>query len=362
MVLFMFVIMLLGSERLGGGTPRYTWVSTGAVGLGTVFLIIAFVAIAQSNIGLLKPVSRAPDIRFVHGIADAPKVDVYLNAERAAEGLTFKHASPFNEVKAGTYNLLVFPACAEGVAECANPITTGAVPLLAVPLALADGEETTFVVGGTLGSPRVIAVPTNRDTLEDEGTWRMTFVHALPERGSLSLLQINRADPANPTVIVPALNYGESAPTVVLTEGTYYFEIKQGAAEIRTIESFRGTRKTHEMFIALNEIVPGISGAPLTKATVFHVEGSVKTREAFGSPQSIGRDLLTTYLLAFELIAVLLLATMVGSILLTREEVVRRVRQRLVVSPVVKRMNRSLSASAEAAKQTAPEPLETATD
>src|SRR5438445_13764708 len=47
MVLFMFVIMILGGDQLSAVNTRYAWLVPAAVGLTTVFLIVAFLAIAQ---------------------------------------------------------------------------------------------------------------------------------------------------------------------------------------------------------------------------------------------------------------------------------------------------------------------------
>src|SRR5512142_1448022 len=60
MVLFMFVIMLLGAERLGLEKSRYSWLVPAAVGLTTIFLITVFLAIVQGNVGLLKPIAPQP--------------------------------------------------------------------------------------------------------------------------------------------------------------------------------------------------------------------------------------------------------------------------------------------------------------
>ena len=45
-----------------------------------------------------------------------------------------------------------------------------------------------------------------------------------------------------------------------------------------------------------------------------------KAIASFGGPQSIGQLLFTTYMLPFQLIAVLLLAAMIGAIVLTHKE------------------------------------------
>src|SRR5512142_3435093 len=55
MVLFMFVVMLLGAERLGTEQPRYPWLAPASAGLATLLLVLAFIVIVQGSVGLLQP-------------------------------------------------------------------------------------------------------------------------------------------------------------------------------------------------------------------------------------------------------------------------------------------------------------------
>src|SRR5215468_2403563 len=71
MVLFMFVIMLLGAEKLGTEPARYPWLARAAVVLTVVFLMVAYLAIVQGNVGVLKPVPPAPRARFINTAAGA---------------------------------------------------------------------------------------------------------------------------------------------------------------------------------------------------------------------------------------------------------------------------------------------------
>jgi hypothetical protein len=89
---------------------------------------------------------------------------------------------------------------------------------------------------------------------------------------------------------------------------------------------------------------------------VIHIEPAARVQEAFGSPQQIGLSMLSTFLLPFEVVSLLLLAAMVGAIILTREEVAKRVRQRLVVSPIMRRVNRALTPNPDALSTTNPNP------
>src|SRR6266436_1252532 len=53
MVLFMFVIMLLGADRLGSEPTHYRWLAPVGAILTGLFLVIALVVVVQGNVGLL---------------------------------------------------------------------------------------------------------------------------------------------------------------------------------------------------------------------------------------------------------------------------------------------------------------------
>jgi NADH:ubiquinone oxidoreductase subunit 6 (subunit J) len=354
MVLFMFVIMLLGAEKVGGGAAKYGWIAPAAAVLTAIFLVVSFVVIVQENIGLFQPVPRAPAVRFVHASPDAPTVDLYLNADRVASDLAYRQWTAFTDVQAGAYNLLAFPACTEpDPAICPAPVATGASPLLAVPLTLEPETETTFVLAGSPEQLQVVPAVTSLETLADENTWLLTVVNVLPGYGPLSFAQINLADPNAPTVLVAALEFGAVSPALTLPRGTYDFAWQQGDRRIATLREMAGQNKTHELLVLLPEPALTLDGSTIQRPAALRIDPPPRTREAFGSPQQIGVELLTNYLLPFEMVALLLLGAMVGAIILTREEVVRRARQRVVVSPLVKRLNRGLSANTARMEQPA---------
>ncbi len=347
MVLFMFVIMLLGAERLRDEEPRYPWLAPAAVGLTTIFLIVAFVAVAQSNVGLLKPVPPAPQVRVVNAVPGAPALDVYLDNTKVASNVAYRQASDFSEVRAGSHNILVYPACTEADrTKCTDPIKSGAAPILATPATLDPAWSVTFIVLGTPDQLRLMAVNTDVSTLENEDTVRLTAVNALPDSGTVRLASVDPVDNTKYTVLADNLSSAPNAPTapaqtVVLPQGTYDLTWQSVSGDTVTriipVSGVTLRNKTHEMLILAPEIPAGQQAA---RPTVIRTP-VVRTREAFGSPQQIGQTLLGPFLLPFELVSLLLLVAMVGAIILTREETVRRVRQRLVVSPIVRRINRA---------------------
>jgi NADH-quinone oxidoreductase subunit J len=353
MVLFMFVIMLLGAERVSDEETRYPWLAPAAVALTTIFLVVAFVSIVRGNVGLLKPVPHQPQVRFVHAAPGAPAVDVYLNNEKVGSDLVYREPTEFAAVRAGDYNALVFPACAEAdQSKCPDPIKSGAAPVVANSIKLEPDTTTTVLITSTADQKLfLMTVPTDMGPLDNEDTFRLTAVNALPSGAPVSLIRLDpakelRSDltPEQRGRVVLISDLGattssgvSSAKTITLNKGDYVLAWQRGEERLLTLDTMTMKPKTHELLILAPEIV---AGQTTPRITSIRLE-PVRTQEAFGSPQQIGQSLLGTFLLPFELVSLLLLVAMVGAIILTREGVVKRVRQRLVVSPVVRRINRA---------------------
>jgi NADH-quinone oxidoreductase subunit J len=354
MVLFMFVIMLLGAERLRDEEPRYPWLAPGAVALTTIFLVVAFVSIVRGNVGLLKPIPHQPQVRFVHAAPGAPAVDVYLNNEKMGSDLAYREPTEFTAVRAGDYNALVFPACTEAdQSKCPDPIKSGTAPVVANSIRLEPDTTTTVLITSTADQKLfLMTVPTDMGPLDSEDTLRLTAVNALPSGAPVSLIQLDpakeyRADltPEQRGRVVLVADLGattssgvSSAKTITLNKGDYLLAWQRGDERLMTLDTLTMKPKTHELLILAPEMVAGQTTPRLTSIRL----KPVRTEEAFGSPQQIGQSLLSAFLLPFELVSLLLLVAMVGAIILTREEVVKRARQRLVVSPVVRRINRAV--------------------
>ncbi len=342
MVLFMFVIMLLGSERLGGGTAKYGWLAGGAIALTTIFLVVVFVAVVQGQIGALEPQPQPPQARFAHAVANAPAVDIYLNNQRVAADLGYGESTALQTLLAGDYNLLIFEACTvEERGLCPNPLEIGAAPLMALPFSLTPDSATTYLVAGTPTDLRLLNVPLDLTPPADENTFRLTVVHALPNYGAVNFIQQDLADAARNTILAANLAFGEASEPLTLRRDTYDFLFENLGNRLVALRDYSARARTHELLILSAAPVPVVEGAPSLRIDYIRPSAPSAAHE-YGSPQQIGIEMLTTYLLPFQLVALLLLATMVGAIMLTREEVIRRERQRLVVSPAIKRINRAI--------------------
>src|SRR5258708_32582494 len=93
MVLFMFVIMLLGADKVGQEPVNYRWLAPAAALLTAVFLGVAITVVVQGNVGLLKPLPHDTQLRVVHSLPDAVTLELYLNDTKSLRTAAFTQAS-----------------------------------------------------------------------------------------------------------------------------------------------------------------------------------------------------------------------------------------------------------------------------
>src|SRR5579864_1618207 len=213
MVLFLFVIMLLGADKVGSAPARYRWLSAGAVGLATLFMVTAFVAVVQGNVDLLKPVPKAPQVRVVNAQPGTPSLSVYIGNTQLAGGVAYQAASDYEAIAAGSYTVKAFAPHADGSAINAStdqPVLTG-------PLTLSNDSTVTLVAA----ADKWIAVPEDVSAVADDAQFRYIAVNALPGPGVANLLEINPSDVAHPQVAAAHLAYGDVSTPLELPGGAY---------------------------------------------------------------------------------------------------------------------------------------------
>ncbi|GAB4573976.1 MAG: hypothetical protein Kow0077_18280 [Anaerolineae bacterium] len=324
MVLFLFVIMLLGAERIGPDAAQaYRWLPRAAIVLVTIFLITVGWALASGEVNTYTPPPAPPQVRVIHA-ADAPPVDVYLNNQLTVEGLEFRDASDYLALPAGTYGVTVFPAGADPASQA---------PAILGDLVLAEGDQVTVVAMGADGVYQLVRVEDNLTPLRD-GEVRLSMLNALPDAGRVDLV-----DPGLPSsveddrVLIPNVGFAEPVETLVVKADAFRTLVVRpaGEAEADPLVTYRELALEDGANVLL---IPapqrltdgGIRVAPLLIA--------VPAAPLFGSPEMVAQTLFTDYLLPFELVSILLLAAMVGAIVLTRRELILEHRPR---RPVVRR-------------------------
>jgi NADH:ubiquinone oxidoreductase subunit 6 (subunit J) len=341
MVLFLFVIMLLGAERIGPDAAQaYHWLPRTAIVLVVVFLVTVGWALASGEINLNTPPPAAPQVRVIHA-ADAPPVDVYLNNQIFAENVDFRRATDYQSLPAGTYGVTVFPTGADPATES---------PAILGDLQLVDGDVVSAVALGADGIFQIVQTQDNPTPIRDDEA-RLTLLNGLPEQA------VDLVDPGLPlddtdsVVLIPNASFGETVETLVVD-----------VDDLRTLQVLPAGDLTAEPVATFRELeVAGGTNNILIPAPEALTDGSARivpllveteTAHLFGSPAMVAEVLYTRYLLPFEMVSVLLLAAMVGAIVLTRRELVAEQRAR---RPAVRRPLVGAQAAAAVAGKTASE-------
>lgn len=327
MVLFLFVIMLLGAERIGpDAAEAYGWLPRAAIVLVVVFLVTVGWALSTGELNTYTPPPAAPQVRVIHA-AEAPPVDIYLNNQIAVEAVDFREATDYVALPAGAYGVTVFPAGADPATES---------PAMIGNLDLVEGDVVTVVALGADGVFQLVRMEDNLTPVADDEA-RLTMLNALPSAEAVDLVDPGLPlDEADSTVLIPNASYGEVVETLVVD-----------AADRRELEVLPAGELEAEPLVIYRELaLEGGSNNLLIPAPERLTDGSTRVvpllvsmgaAPLFGSPDMVATTLFTRYLLPFELVSILLLAAMVGAIVLTRHELSSeaRPRRRVVRRPLV---------------------------
>ncbi len=323
MVLFIFVIMLLGADKLDL-RERFPVVPV----LGTALASAMFFAIATplltNNIDLIEPPPANPQVRFVHAATDignnvAVTLDGALRSQPLAEGLNLREVSNFMTVAPGDYTVSITP---EGGATLTSPIS------------LTAGSVQTIVAYGTGDAPSITVVPEDLSTVQEARSSRVIVFNAFDPDISISMVNFGSEFDENDTATYANnIPYGTASETTTLIEGDYAlaFVRGEGSSSVNPgIDNVLAREEAYELERDQSKLIVLFAERQVDGSIRASVDPlGVMTRPSFGGPRAIGIELFTTYMLPFQLLAVLLLAAMVGAIVLTRH----------AVTPVKQRVN-----------------------
>ena len=327
MILFVFVIMLLGAEKLLPESEKpLQWLAPVAFGLVIAILLIASIAILQSEIDTSEPESHDPLVRVIHANSRVGGVDVYLDGRQIATGLAFEDDSEFEEWVNGEYDLQVF-------------LQDGSEALISETVFLGDDEVVSLIIlPEAIDGSSILRVEGSLDPVEERNTSTLTVVNTIPcgvvgETCGIDVADITDAG-NNPILVNEELLYGDISPISVLPRNRYknhtytlgIFEagvVKETIANLADDVEFavEPLTEVEDVEITHNDSLLWIVGvdtraqSPRPQSFFFQVDNNPN----FGGATGIGQLLLTTYLLPFEIIALLLLVAMVGTIVLTKE-------------------------------------------
>lgn len=303
MVLFLFVIMLLGAERvLPEAQPRFRWLTPVAILLALVFLITSGVAIINGEIDLIDTRPNQPQVRVVHGMSSFDEIDAYLDGEQLADRVDFRESSGFEAWDPGRYVLTLFEAGSDP--ETADPLVAPQEVTLNVD------DVISFAVVGAVGEARLAVVSEDVSENDEQDMLRVVAVNALHGRDTIA---VSVGDTR-----IEAVPFGAASEPTLVEAGDYTVNVYSGGNDrlpLVTLEDEVLEADTSVLWIFSEEQQSDNSwtNVIVTKET--------NSRPAFGSPTHVGHILFSKYVLPFEMVALLLLVAMIGAIVLTHERV-----------------------------------------
>lgn len=351
MVLFLFVIMLLGAEQATDNDRSLRWVTTAATVLGASLLFaVAIPFVLSGGVDLPEPPQADPMVRVVHAAnvdADTP-VTVTVAGESLDEPVVIDNFI-FGDV-APAEGFLTLPAGEYMVSLAANDST-----VYEAPVTFAGDDIVTVVAYGDDPTNIDLAVLPNSFATSGENQARIVIANLFSEaplyvveKGRNQRLDVDtETNDINDATLVAGAALGEGN-VVNFREGTANFGIYQllngEYQEITPVDDYEVEAGQEHMMLLIADYAatPDISGN-VRMRVLYRNAGTldIETLESFGSPGDIGRQLFTVYLLPVNLVGFLLLVALIGVIVLTRPEGIQkegrstRNRRRKVARPLV---------------------------
>jgi len=314
MVLFLFVIMLLGAEKAMGAFRQFKWVAPAALVLAFSFMFAVGAAVLQGNVEDRELPPADPMFRIAYSAPEfLPEVDVFLNGELAFDAVSFRDYTDYTEVAPGDYQV--------SFGRPGGDATT-AIPAGSVTLA-SDTVSTLVVYNAGSSAPVIASVIEDLSHIDgDEG--RVTVFNAYNGVEALSVVDpgsdylfADLEDAQNAPVLLEGLPFGEASAVTLFGDGDFRAAVVPSTegdlddiiVRLRDVEIEAET----STLIVLTEGVEDEGVTPVVTNVAV-----TDTAPEFGGPEAIGQELFVRYVLAFEMVAMLLLAAMVGAIVITQ--------------------------------------------
>lgn len=352
MVLFLFVIMLLGAEVTTDTSGRMRWLSFAATGVALLVLVIFGFPIASdllANDGLDAAAGQA-QLRVINAIPpdetrqftvlesgfEVPlegqvSATVRLEAADVAEFANIVYDEPrqtmrgYAEVPAAEYTLTV--TVSDGNYH-SSPIWTE--NLLLAP----DDARSVVLYENSIGQVDRLLL-TDDVAAPAVGKMRLTLFNAVTD-AQVSLVDIGQytairslCENSSCDSLLPHRTLIEELPpgshiAIELDQGSYNLAfVNQDQDILRSLPEYQAERGQVETRILVRE--PGALGGQASyRAAVF----SALARPAFGSPESIGQVLFVDYVLPVQLVGMLLLVALIGVIVLAAPDALAQAKRR----------------------------------
>lgn len=340
MVLFLFVIMLLGADITTDVTTRkFRWLSWAAMSLG-VILVLALALPLLGGFRLPGTEGNAPMVRVVHASV-APTVNIEITGGNLTEPLrleavAFGEVSDWQTLAAGDYTVIITNA------------ETGIPVAQPQSVTLTADQVVTLVAGSELNleASKLVQLFVVENSLAPVGddAGRLVIYNGYSAE-PLTLIDLGPDEVISTTtrsgetvlldpVIAENILYEGAPATGTYHEGTYTLALVRtliskdeetqaekitGYEMVHTLPDYTIAADTEATLLLVKDGAQPADSSLLATIRSTVIPGLVTdTQPAFGSPLGVGRILFTVYLLPVNLVGLLLLAALVGVIVISR--------------------------------------------
>jgi hypothetical protein len=180
------------------------------------------------------------------------------------------------------------------------------------------GEALSLIAIGTPTQPGMVVASEDMSPVSEGRKLRAMAVNALPGVQAVDVWDVADAR----TKLIENVPYGRTSASALLESGTY--DIGVTASGDKSILATLGDQiyrsDTSVLWVFTTQRQPDNSLARL----IINLKTSASA--SFGGPSFVGQQLFTQFVLPFEMVALVLLAAMIGAIILTRDSLRRRQR------------------------------------
>ncbi|MDZ4764556.1 MAG: NADH-quinone oxidoreductase subunit J [Chloroflexota bacterium] len=300
MVLFLFVIMLLGAEKLiptspGEGARHYRWFAPLALTLTMSLLLAGGLTILQSQAGDGDTQGPNPILRVVNLTRDGAVVSATANGINVADDVIGRGSSGYIELAPGDTDVIVTSEDGTTQTVSAN---------------IARGTAHSILV---YGAGVVALVPDDLSPVLQDRSGRFVVYNGYDEPVSLVDFGSDLIEDDSRVVIADIAPGTASAPITLRDDVNINWRIVTTADPTESLYPLAETEVERDRSTLI--VVGEEAALGETRPTALIV--TTEARPAFGSPRAIGYSLFTDFLLPFQMLALLLLAAMVGVIVMT---------------------------------------------
>lgn len=364
MVLFLFVIMLLGAEATSDTTGQMRWLGFAGTAVAILILLIFGFPIASNMLGdeTVEPLDATAQLRLINAIpanpgqtfllADAELIcaDESISTLQSSLGVSVLLAASvgnapdvllgdvvYNDPRDELRGYQELPAADYSVRATVGDGNCVSTPILAEEIAFAADSAQTIVAFENADG--FVDIRNLEDDISEPGVgeMRLTVFNAVTD-ATISLVDLGQytairtlCDDSACDTLLPHRRLIDELPaggsvSIELDEGDYNLAFVDSEQNVlRTLAEYKAERGIVETRVFARE--PGPPGSQASyRANVFNALGA----PSFGGPEAIGQVLFIDYVLPVQLVGMLLLVALIGVIVLARPDALRQAERRRV--------------------------------